>query len=316
MLKFLCRFTVLSVCISLSGRAIASEENQEFEWLDSVHSSVSDSLNHTAQWVDNYFADDKLPNFEAKAWGRISVGWEPKAGDLNDFPVKFRLKVRLPNLEEKVDLIFSDNELDDFDRLPLETSRPQDDKSNSRDFSAAIRLIHKIDDKSFFSSRVGLGGGTVYGRSLYRWQRVYDENWRIIVEPAVEYYIGDGFGARLQLEAGYHFNPTNEFKWVYSIRDREDYDAPNWKNGAFYIWQQDEDHALIWSLIAKGVAQPKYREEEYTLSMRWRQRYLRKWLFFEIEPFIDFERQYDFDADAGIALRVEGFFGYEILDID
>lgn len=289
----------------------SAAEDVILPWLDTVQTSVSDSLNNTAQWFDEYFVEEECVDSTARAWGRISVGWEPKKGDYGDFPVKFRLKMRLPNLKNKVDLILSDNELDDFERLPLEASRPHDDKSNSDDFSAAIRLIHKSSKHSYFASRIGLGGGTVYGRSMYRWQDKISENWNLKIEPALEYYIGDGFGARLQFDATYTVNPVSELKLVYSVRDREDFEHVRWKQGAFYVHQKNNDTAYIWGAIAKGEIKPRYQGNEYTTSVRWRQRSVRKWLFIEIEPFIDFMRENDFDPEPGLALRVEGFFGYK-----
>jgi len=45
------------------------------------------------------------------------------------------------------------------------------------------------------------------------------------------------------------------------------------------------------------------------ISLRWRKNALRKWFFYEVEPFILWRRDERFSASYGIALRVEGFFG-------
>ena len=48
--------------------------------------------------------------------------------------------------------------------------------------------------------------------------------------------------------------------------------------------------------------------DKYTLSYRYRFNALREWLFFEIEPFIEWPKDENFTTTPGIALRIEGFF--------
>jgi hypothetical protein len=72
----------------------------------------------------------------------------------------------------------------------------------------------------------------------------------------------------------------------------------------------DEKNALVYGLYIEGNSQPNYRPEEYLLSTRWRKNALREWLFFEIEPFLIWRREEQFNTSIGIALRVEGYFGH------
>ena len=48
--------------------------------------------------------------------------------------------------------------------------------------------------------------------------------------------------------------------------------------------------------------------DKYTLSYRYRFNALREWLFFEIEPFLEWPRDENFTTTPGIALRIEGLF--------
>ena len=87
-----------------------------------------------------------------------------------------------------------------------------------------------------------------------------------------------------------------------TILERWDFQAPH--------LQMDEKNALVYGLYIEGNSQPSYRPEEYLLSMRWRKNALREWLFFEIEPFLIWRREEQFNTSVGIALRVEGYFGH------
>jgi hypothetical protein len=46
------------------------------------------------------------------------------------------------------------------------------------------------------------------------------------------------------------------------------------------------------------------------MSVRYRQRILRDWLFYEIIPQVSFPRERDFEATPGILLRLEMLFGH------
>lgn len=288
------------------------EFSNDFEWLDDFYDSFSDALDESALWLNDHFVDDCSDPTRngSKAWARVMMGWEPRAGDWSTFPLKFKVKVNLPNLKQKVNLVFSDNEEEDFNRLPLETSRPGTDSLDKRDFSAAIQLLHKSNEHAYFRSRLGIGSAQIYARSSYRWKKKLDDDWVVSVEPSLEYYMNDGLGYRFLTQMSYFPNKNSEFRAFYSIWDREEFSTPHWKKALYHLTRFNYKSTLITGILVNGVTEPNYRDEKITLSTRWRRHALRKWLFFEVEPFIDFERQNDYDTTWGIALRVGGYFGY------
>ncbi len=298
---------VLLFCVSVNA---ADESKSEYTWLDDFQDQFTQALNNSAVWMNSSFSDDQTLDESAKAWARVQVGMEPKSGDWSKYPVKFRLKVQLPSLEERVDLILSDNEIDDFERLPLESSRPHDNRSNSDDFSAAIRLIHSSDNNAYFASRLGFGRGSIYARSFYRWRKSFSNHWSLKLQPAIEYWPGEGFGLRQLTELNYLINSSNEIRMSHSIWHIESFESPLWKHGLYYLSQLDHNNALVAGVLYQGKTRDGYEKDRVTISVRWRQRAIRQWLFFEVEPFVDYDRENDFGSEIGVALRVEGFFGY------
>ncbi len=89
-------------------------------WVETFHSSVSNSVYQSAAWFDNFFNEDGESAFTPKAVARIRVGWKPKSRDWSEFESKFRIKLRLPNFKNKVDLILSDEGDIEQSQLPLE----------------------------------------------------------------------------------------------------------------------------------------------------------------------------------------------------
>lgn len=59
---------------------------------------------------------------------------------------------------------------------------------------------------------------------------------------------------------------------------------------------------------------PDTHVDRYTLSLRFRKRTRREWLYYEIVPEVSFEDKFDYQANPGIRLRVEFFYGSEAGD--
>ena len=291
----------------------AEDFSEEFPWLDDFHDGLSDKLDDTASWINEQFDEEHIGHnhIGSKTWARIIMGWEPKEGELNKFPLKFKIKMRVPNLKHKINLVFSDNQASDDNLLPLEQARPTDESLHSRDFGAAIQLLHKSTEHSYFRSRIGIGSSQIYARTSHRWKKKFSDNFTVSIEPSIEYYMEDGLGYRFLVQSSYFPNESSEIRGFYSIWDREEYATPKWKKAIYHLSKLDAKSTLITGVIVNGVTEPDYRDEKVTFSTRYRRHALRRWLFFEVEPFLDFERQDDYTSRWGVALRVGGYFGYE-----
>ena len=47
----------------------------------------------------------------------------------------------------------------------------------------------------------------------------------------------------------------------------------------------------------------------YTLSYRYREQFLHSWLYYEIEPFLEYRELRQYNDEVGIALRFIGYYG-------
>ncbi|GAB3002400.1 hypothetical protein GCM10027050_22370 [Psychrosphaera aestuarii] len=306
------------------------QENQKEERLkvlfvdvNSMMETVGSSMDWTANWIDSKFAETEQGKNKAKAWGHINIGWEPRQGEWSNLPVKFRVRAKLPNLENKVELILSDNEQEDLNSLPYETVRPEALKSSQRSLGAAVRFMHASTEHLSSSSRIGTGDGQMYVRSSITYnEKFWSDKLIINLQPSVEYYYSDGLAGRLLIDTAYAINLKNELRFSYLLQDRESYEAATWRNGIYSISALTDKTALIIGATAAGVVEPDYRPEFYKFSVRIRKKAIRSWIFLEFEPFVEFNRARlvddpinghiygDFERDIGVALRFEAHYGF------
>jgi len=283
--------------------------NYDNQWGDDFHDVIANSVYHSALWFDSFFSLDINEQKHPKTSAKIRFGWLPKRSDYSTFKTRFRIKMSLPYLKDRADIILSDDEQADLSNLPLETLNSS--QSFSQDsFSAALRYIHSNTKTSFTDTRVGISHGDIFARyrnrHIFSWQNKHG----VKIEPAVYYFIQDGLGARLLLEYNYQTASTSQFRLNYSLRASESYTGQKWKYGIYHLHQLNNKTAALVGLNVKGrhASEEGSFTEQYKLSYRYRFNALKDWLYFEVEPFLEWSKEENFSSDPGIALQVEGFF--------
>ena len=208
-----------------------------------------------------------------------------------------------------MDLIFSDDEEDSLSSLPLEVvnTRPQIEDDS---FAAAVRFVHHSDSDHVTDTRLGISSGDVFVRARHKSRYSWDKTHGIRIEPAIFYFVDDGLGARLLLEYDYQLSLRDQFRFDYSIRGSESFSGIRWKHGFYHLHQFSLVRAGALGLVIEGERNGEngFMIDNYTLSYRYRFNAYKKWLFFEVEPFLEWPEDANYKTTPGIALRVEGYF--------
>ena len=279
------------------------------DWMTRVHRDISDSVYQSAIWFDGFFNEDDESELTPQSLARISTSWLPRARDWSEVKVRLKLKARLPYFENKVDLIFSDDSEEGLDQLPLESTQS---KSSFEDdsFAAAIRYIHQKDARIFSDTRVGISGNALFVRARHKRNYVWDDKHSFAFTPSIYYYTDDGLGARLLLEYDYQLNPDNQVRVNYSVRGSESFSGIRWKHGLYHLRHISDKEASVLGLQVEGERNGDngFLVENYTLSYRYRFNAIKEWLFFEIEPFLEWPEPENYKTTPGIALKIEGYF--------
>ena len=204
--------TFLLIFIGMIGitNVNADEIEQEYLWLDTMHQSIASSVNTSALWFDDFFALDEFENRE-NAYGeaRIRLGWEPRSRHLNEFETRFKLRVKLPNLKNRVDLVVSDYD-DDRPENEVHASGNNNFVEQNR-FSLALRW--RSHPGSGFSHRIGVGRRLqVFVKSRYRNSHLLTDKMTLRWETSAYVYSSDGLGADFSWQLGYNASEQSIFR--------------------------------------------------------------------------------------------------------
>lgn len=287
----------------------SSENNKDDDWVNAFHQHIANSVYSSAAWFDSFFLAEGKQQKEPQASLRIKLGWEPKAGNWNEFGARFKVKIRLPHLKDKVDIILSDDTEDESSNLPLESINRQSELNENK-FSAAINLTHKKKNNLITDTRIGITGGDLFVRARHK--RIFSwENTHLLrFEPAIYYFLEDKLNARLLLGYRYQLASEKQFRVNLSLNASEKEKGIRWKNGYYHLNHLTDEQASVVGFLIEGEHNGVNGTlvDKYTLSYRYRFNAFKKWVFVEIEPFIEFPHLRDYRRTPGLALRVEGYF--------
>lgn len=295
-------------CFSEEAKKQFPKENTENTlWINAFHDTISDSVYQSAAWFDDFFTEEGNTKQNPKVNAKIKLEWSPRSSDWAEIKARFRIKVTLPHFKEKVDIILSDDDESEQNQLPLETTHIQPEEEK---FSAALRYMHKNEKNKFTDTRIGISGGDIFIRSRHKRYINWSENSAFKIEPSIFYFLDEGLGSRLLLEYNFQQNPETQYRINYSIRGSESFSGIRWKHGLYKLKHLNEKTASVTSLQVEGERNGErgFIVDNYTLSYRYRFNAYKKWLFFEIEPFLEWPEIKNYNTTPGIAFRVEGYF--------
>ena len=298
-----------------AGIVVASEPNErsvvnavdEQAWYDHWHIQLEDTMNATARNLDAFFAlDNDQSHQDATASGRIRIGWEPRSRDWAEFDVRFRVRVKLPALKNRVDLLLTDDE-DDLQETTVKASR--NDQLGRRDQTTlALRFRRSPDAK--LSHRIGFGRrDQVFLKSRYRNNYEISEQDALLYDAELYYYSKDHLGGELGLSYQHLINDHSLIRQSNRYYYRDNTNDWRWRHELQYMNQVNAQSAYIYTLFVEGLSRPNMHTEQVFLSARWRTNPTRDWMYFEVEPYLLWLKEEDFKTSYGVALRLEVHYG-------
>ncbi|MBA4151899.1 MAG: hypothetical protein C0509_04995, partial [Acinetobacter sp.] len=84
-----------------------------------------------------------------------------------------------------------------------------------------------------------------------------------------------------------------------------------WGRGVLYAHSLKQHGAWSVGVGQEGVSKPKWQDQSRFVWTRYRQRFMRDWLFYELEPRLTQQREQNWKNEASITLRLEVQFGYD-----
>ena len=304
-----------AILAALPLPAPASESDNAI-WLDRYHARIEEDLTGTIRWFDRFFEDERLEAVEySESALRVTNDFRWDEAEKFTYRLRVRARIRLPHLKGKWRLLISgENQGDPYPTRPEDPGNPGLDvlTTNGRaSTEAAYYLVEEPNTLLFAGAGIRIRTNpSVFLRTrfLHGRELAYSVIGRLTVTPYWD--SRDGFGE------------TNEVAFERPLTS-----ATLLRSSSFTAikesekgWALGTELELLHKLsggsgLSSGGSlvyrtRPVAAVENYRVFVRYRRSFLRSWLFYELEPDVNWRRQDDGSRDTilGGTVRLEANF--------
>jgi hypothetical protein len=304
------------ICLLLlSFQSIADEPTEnERPRADLLQSKLNSMMQNTASWLDNIgntnLSDDDLEtktehiDDTASANGYLQLSWLPRTGNLDEVDAKFKVYFNLPEWNDRLALVI-DNDNEDELLLDYETDNSPTDQTG---INVALQYVKQFNNKWQIKNRVGVSRKQLYLRSEMQlnW-KTQDYSFRL--QPRLDYFLQDGWGPGLKGVINYQLKYSS-LSLSASWQKVQKESKSRQKVGLFHINSMGENQLLVSGVqYNRTINKENIANENYVISTRYRNLIYKSWMYFEIEPFLEFNQLNAFRRELGIAINVISYYG-------
>ena len=278
-------------------------------WVDSTREYLHSSANQPVVWFDNFFAVTRGPN-AAQHDLRLTPIMECSDLEGCQQKIKIRSRVTLPNTERKLRLLLTNEDPNSvYDTLDRR-ARVDSSETGDNPITAALSWALKTTDNYNISISSGLQVRSplrAFVQASTTGRTEIGEKMLLSAGQSVFYRSDEGFGARTQIDLDHslrtHVQEVLRWRQLYDLS--EDFPGLDWKTSIEYLRQINRDRAWGAGYGNTGNIHDAALAESHRVWLRYRKRFYREWLFWEVEPFVQWNREFDFKADPGIEASIE-----------
>lgn len=280
-----------------------------------THSYLSSSIENFSQRIDLFFGENRVYEEATGTYVQVrSSAVLDQKGNV-DYDLKFRAKLRLPQLKSRFRLVFeTDDEqglVDDFDQDSKDRSLINE--LESKDISASLQYILKQTNYLNVSLRPGVKLSDpleAFIRARVSRTVQLTDRWLSRGTGEFGYFTEEGWGNDWKLEIERRTGSQNFFRTASNARWRED-NPGNWFLSQTLLFTHilNPRSSLAYSIGLTGETRPSLHNETYFANVRYRRDIHRGWLFMELKPQVTFAKENNYDEDVSLLLTLEVLLG-------
>jgi len=252
-------------------------------------------------WFSSFFEDDIFENTYRESNLRIktTLKYDQKTKRLKP-SISIRSKLILPKTKNRLAL-FIDNEDEETDYGNYNNSG-----------SETVGLVYSKPTKRFFQTYVSVGMSSFdnpYAKSKL-WIPFTFGKWRNKVDQYVKYSSKYKFEEGTNLYVDRLLDDNNAFIRFHAGRKtRDDFEGTEFYNNLAYINTSIYQRGFQIGVSTIGRTKPDTHIIKYAIYSVYKKNIWRDWLYYELEPRVEWEERYDFNPNYILLVSMEVFFG-------
>ena len=255
--------------------------DHKHDWSDESRNYISNRADVLVRWVDDFFGQ-KQQNTESKtSFMRLRSSVFIREGETEHYRVNLRGKVYLKNLDERLSLLFSDDNDNQTDSQNLNEVSQQLNRGTdvALQFNEIKTEHHRLD------YRIGIRSSLQPKAEIrYRYERPYGKNELFRSIQRLRYRGEDRFDIVSEFEQAHAMSDSRLLRTSLQLNYGEITDGVEWRAGIQLSKKLDDHKAINYFANMRGHTQPRYINDTYGVGANYRRSLYKEWLFVEIEP--------------------------------
>ncbi len=268
--------------------AAAPEANDpQVNWADSSQAYLSNRTQALVNWMDSFFGDTTYDTEQPESILRLELDQDWTSQDGNSTGVKIRGRVHLPNLSNRISLVFSGDEEDVNISEELAPGEEEEDR-------IGLQFVGLNTKRSRFDYTLGWAAGHPRPGIRYRHQGPIGSNTSYRFTERIQYEHEKNFYSRTQFRLSHLIDADSVINWSSRLNYGERTQGVEWSSQVSLFNRYRTDHtrpiAISYFAGAAGVTRPDSYTSNYTLGFLFRRQSSRDYLFLEFEPSLNYRK--------------------------
>jgi hypothetical protein len=277
--------------------------------LDRSQIYLSTRVDDLAIYLDNFFGNpiSDIESADTNLRATIRYDWDDDKG--SDVGVRLRGKVELPKISSRLALVFNGEE-GDFE------NGYADNSTGNQDNTAGVQFTGFKREKSRLDYTLGVTSGPSLKPGVrYRYQTSLNDRSRVRALSRLQWEDDEGFYATGQFDYDHLVGDNKIIRWSTKATYGEETPGTEWRSLINFRHYYSEKSAWGFVVGATGFTDAFDEFDEktgvqltnaYGAGLRFRNRFLRDWLFVEVQPGYLWRKQFPEDDRHGVfQLRLE-----------
>lgn len=276
---------------------------------DSTHNVVTNQVFWLANQVDDFFGGTRTDDEQNRSTMRLFAQRNKRDSREPEDEINIRLNLKFPTLEKKLKDAIDFSE----DEAPAQ-AKPASQFSPKEKVKQRVIDFRRLSKDWIFStdSSVRLKFPLQFVQRFRVRRNFYEnEKWVVRFAEEITWFSRDGWQEFSELYWDRKISPTYLFRFYNSKTLTEARNVFSTSHGPSLYHTIDDRRALSYDfrLTYQDYGTGHYSLDNNSLSMTYRQKVYKQWLFFEIRPSIEFPRTSHFKKEHVLFVKLEGVFG-------
>lgn len=285
-------------------------------WIDRMQAGLYRRMCLTSAGFDGFFGNARFDDEYESTHGSLAVGtlWDER--DAWDPSVRFRVDLRLPQVNERLRAFvgrldpdeYVTGARDDFDTLPRQFARAEDD-----DVLLGLGYRRPGPGGGHFDANIGAKldwPPQAYVRGSYRLTQPFLEHNLLRLDETIFWRDRVGFGATSRIYLDHMLSEDFLARWAGSGTYSEDTDGLRWSSSLTLYQSLGLRRALAYQAAITGETGGEVDINDYGLRVIYRRSVYRDWLILEVRSSLTWPRETleegrEANLGAGVALEMQ-----------